>query len=94
MSRPEQEKSDLLQFNYSRKARSFFTRHEDVRDTFEENIVSLYLKGRTDGIDVRKMSGNGRWIRMRINSYRVIYTIVKGRLVVVDVVLAGNRGDL
>ena len=87
-------RSDYLQFNYSKKARSFFGKHEDIRDIFEDNIENYYLHGQTDGSDKKKKSGSSKWIRMRIDTYRVIYSIVKNRLIIVEIMLAGNRGEI
>jgi len=53
-----------------------------------------YLHGWTDSIDIRKMSGSNRWIRMRIDSYRAIYSIVNNRLIVIEVMFAGNIGEI
>ncbi len=94
MPKQEHAKSDLLQFNYSRKAKSFLNRHRDIRDIFEDNIEKYYLKGKTEGIDIKKMSGSSRWIRMRIDTFCIIYAIVKNKLIVVDVMLAGNRKEI
>ena len=87
-------KSNYIEFNYSKKAKSFFNKHEKVRDRFEDNIENYYLKGKIEGIDIKKMSGSSKWIRMRIDSYRIIYSIIKNRLVIIEVMLAGNRGDV
>lgn len=94
MPKQEREKSNLLQFNYSKKARAFFKKHEAIRNTFENNVDEYYLKGNTNGIDIKKMSGSSKWNRMRIDSYRIIYTVFKDRLIIVDVMLAGNRGEV
>jgi len=87
-------RSDLLSFSYSRKAKSFFSRHEDVQREFEQNIDKFYLKGQSEGIDIKRTSGSNRWIRMRMASYRVIYSIIKDRIIIVEVMLAGNRGEI
>lgn len=95
MPRQEHEKSDLLLFNYSKKAKSFFNKHKKVRDEFEDNIEKYYLRGQTDGINIKKMSGSQKWIRMRVNDgYRVIYAIFRNQIIIVDVMLAGNRGEV
>lgn len=43
--------------------------------------------------DIKKMQGNGEYYRLRVGSYRIIYTVDHGELVVC-VVAAGNRGDI
>ena len=86
-------RSDYLQFNYSKKARSFFGKHEDIRDIFEDNIENYYLHGQTDGIDIKKMSGYDNFFRLRIGSFRIIYSIDNQNLIV-EIIAIGNRGDI
>lgn len=46
-----------------------------------------------DNGDIKPMSGHENLYRLRIGSYRVIYTI-EGDLLIVRVLTIGNRGDV
>lgn len=95
MLKREHGNCDILQFNYAKKAKSFFSKHEDLRNEFEDDIHAYYCRGQREGIDIRKMSGSRQWIRMKLQKdYRVIYCIVKQHIVVVNVLLAGARGEV
>ena len=81
-------------FRYSRKADSFFKKHPEIRELFRRNIIQC-CDGNTDGLGIRKMSGSRKWMRMAIRKdCRVIYAIVNGQVIVVEVLLAGNRGEI
>ena len=43
--------------------------------------------------DIKPMSGHENLYRLRVGSYRVIYTI-EGNLLIVRVLTIGNRGDV
>lgn len=43
--------------------------------------------------DIKPMSGHENLYRLRVGSYRVIYTI-EGELLIVRVLTIGNRGDV
>ena len=32
--------------------------------------------------------------RVRINDYRVIFKIIDGKIIIIDTILAGNRGEI
>jgi len=46
-----------------------------------------------DNGDIKPMSGHENLYRLRVGSYRVIYTI-EGDLLIVRVLTIGNRGDV
>lgn len=81
-----------IDFRYSKKADKFFEKHEKVKEKFIKNIIETY-KG-NQNIDIKPLKGYDDLLRMRIGDYRIIYRISNGNLIIVDVVLAGNRGEI
>ena len=51
------------------------------------------IQGRPDVGDIKPMAGHPGLYRLRVGSYRVIYT-VENDLLIVRVLTAGNRGDV
>ena len=51
------------------------------------------IQGLPDIGDIKPMSGHENLYRLRVGSYRVIYTI-EGDLLIVRVLTIGNRGDV
>ena len=51
------------------------------------------IKGLPDVGDIKPMSGQKGLFRLRVGSYRVIYT-VENDLLIVRVMTVGNRGDV
>ena len=46
-----------------------------------------------DGEDIKKLKGHDELLRLRVGSYRIIYTVNHGKLTVY-VIDAGNRGEI
>lgn len=46
-----------------------------------------------DGEDIKRLRGHNGIMRLRVGSYRIIYTVDNGELVVC-VIDAGNRGEI
>lgn len=81
-----------VKFEYSKQAEKFFKKHQDVKEKFKKAIYSLFT-GRK--IDIKKMQGTSEPIyRVRINDYRVIFKIIDGKIIIIDTILAGNRGEI
>ena len=81
-----------IKFEYSKQAKKFFLKHEDVKKSFQKSIYSLFTG---EQVDIKKMKGTKEPIfRIRINSYRVLFKIIDGQVVVIDTILAGNRGEI
>ena len=51
------------------------------------------IQGLPDAGDIRPMSGHENLYRLRVGSYRVLYS-VDGELLIVHVLTIGNRGDV
>lgn len=80
-------------FNYSRQADKFFKKHESIREKFESNIHSVYAGNKN--IHIKTMQGvKDTTYRMRIGDYRVIFKIEDGKIIIIDTILAGNRGEI
>ncbi len=81
-----------IEFSYKKNADKFFSKHKDVEEKFKMNIISV-LKGNSN-IDIKPLKGYKDILRMRINSYRVIYQVKNGEIIIIDVLAAGNRGEI
>lgn len=83
-----------LLFKYKKIAEKFLSKHKGLKEKFQENIVLAY-KGYKN-IDISLVQGQStKTYRMRISSYRIIFRIEEDNtLTVVDVIDAGNRGDI
>ena len=79
-------------FNYSKQAEKFLSKHKDIKVKFEKTIYSLYTG---EKVDIKKMQGTKEPIyRIRINDYRVIFKVVDGQIIIINTILAGNRGEI
>jgi len=58
----------------------------------EKNRIMYSIYNLPSG-DIIKMSGKHNLFRLRIGSYRIIYSIEKDKLII-RVIEAGNRGDI
>lgn len=83
-----------LLFKYKKIAEKFLSKHKGLKEKFQENIILAY-KGYKN-IDISVVEGQKiKTYRMRISSYRIIFRLEEdGTLTVVDVIDAGNRGDI
>ena len=81
-----------IKFIYRKKADKFFNKHQDIEEKFKKNIISD-LKGNTN-IDIKILKGYTNLLRMRINSYRIIYHVYKNEIIIIDVIDAGSRGQI
>lgn len=82
----------MIEIAYTKVADKFLSKHEDIREIFENNIVSIE-KGNSN-IDVKRLKGYKDLLRMKIGSYRVIYKVINGEIIIIEVLTAGNRGDI
>ena len=84
-----------VDIQYTRAAEKFFTQHEDVRAQYETAILKLVAGEHPESVDVKKIQGKRNdYYRIRIGSYRVIYAVINGKIVVITTLLAGPRGDI
>lgn len=80
-----------VEIQYTKAADKFFLRHEDVRERYEEAIRTLVTGDRPEQVDVKRVPGKYHaYYRIRIGGYRVVYTIINNKIVVVYTLLAGS----
>ncbi len=78
----------------SKLAEKFFKKHKDLYAKFENNLKSIF-NDETSSVDVKVMKGFNNYFRMRLGTYRIIYTLDEnGKLIIVKVIKAGSRGDI
>ncbi|WP_295358265.1 type II toxin-antitoxin system mRNA interferase toxin, RelE/StbE family [uncultured Succiniclasticum sp.] len=83
------------EIQYTKKAEKFFKKHEKVREQYELSIQRLITDDHPEEIDVKKISGKmNEYFRIRLGNYRVIYAVINKRIVVINTLLAGARGDV
>ena len=80
---------------YTKVADKFFHIHEDVREQYEDAIKELLVGEHPEKVDVKRIKGKRNdYYRIRLSGYRVIYAIINGKIVVINTILAGSRGDV
>ena len=83
------------EIQYTKAADKFFQRHENIRTQFEDAIRELLCGDHPDRLDVKRIrSSRAEYYRIRLGRYRVIYTLINGKVIVVVTLLAGARGDV
>ena len=87
--------STEYEIQYTKKAEKFFKKHEKVREQYELSIQRLITDDHSEEIDVKKISDKmNEYFRIRLGNYRVIYAVINKRIVVINTLLAGARGDV
>ena len=87
-------KSFSYDIQYTKAAEKFLKEHEDVRSEYEDAIRELLTGDHPERIDVKRIKGKkNNYFRIRLGQYRVIYTIIDGKIVVIRTLLAGPRGE-
>ncbi len=76
-------------FNYSKSANKFFIKHKDIEEMFKKNIIN-----ENPNTDIKALKGFKGLLRMRIKDYRIIFKVVNGQIIIIEVLLAGNRGEI
>ena len=80
---------------YTKAADKFLKEHEDVRAQYEDDIRRLLTGDHPEKVDVKRIKGKKNdYYRIRIGSYRVVYAIINGTIVVISTLIAVNRGDV
>ena len=69
------------------------TADEDADDAYCEQLYQNYLKDPDRGQTLKQLKGHTGLLRLRVGSYRIIYTVDNGRLIV-RIIDAGNRGQI
>lgn len=80
---------------YTKAAGKFFNSHEIIREQCENAMKELISGDYPEIVDVKRIKGkHNYYYRIRLGGYRVIYTIINGKIVVVSTILEGPRGDV
>ena len=94
------DKIELI-IKYSKLVEKFFEKHLDIENQFLKNLEAFYLEafyiGKEKNIDIKKLKGTLiPQYRMRIGSYRVIFTVNKESIKVYSIYVekAGSRGEI
>ncbi|ALF20907.1 MULTISPECIES: type II toxin-antitoxin system RelE family toxin [Fusobacterium] len=82
-----------IEFIYSKRADKFFDKHTNLKEEFEKNLIS-YFKGNRN-VDIKSLQGlNIPIYRMRLGTYRIIFTRKNVDIIIIYTVDAGNRGKI
>ena len=80
---------------YTKVADKFFKTHEEVREQYEDAIKELLVGDHPEKVDVKRIKGKRNdYYRIRLGEYRVVYAIINEKIVVINTMLAGVRGDI
>lgn len=83
------------EIQYTKAADIFFKTHEDVRSEYKEALKELLVGNHPGRVDVKRIRGKKNdYYRIKLGAYRVIYTVINGKVVVIMTILAGARGDI
>ena len=85
----------MYEISYTKVADKFFLLHEDIRRDYETAIQELMFSDHPERVDVKRIKGKRSiYYRIRLGEWRVIYTVVNQKIVVITTLLAGSRGDI
>ena len=80
---------------YEKSAEKFFSNHEDIRRLCIQEIAEFLVGDHPERVDIKTLSGKrNKYYRMRIGDWRIIFSIINGKIVVINTILAGSRGDI
>ena len=88
-------RSFTYEIQYTRAADKFFRDHENVREEYREALKELLTGEHPERVDVKRIKGKRNdYFRIRLGGWRIIYTLINGKIVVISTLLAGARGDI
>ena len=85
-----------LIIRYSRLVEKFFQKHLDIENQFFKNLEAFYVE-KERNVDIKRLKGTIiPQYRMRIGSYRVIFTVNKESIKVYSIYVEkeGSRGEI
>ena len=83
------------EIQYTKAADKFLKIHEDVRAQYEDAIRELLVGDHPEKVDVKRIKGKRNdYYRIRLGSYRVVYAVINGKIIVINTLLAGPCGDV
>ena len=88
---PKRREPFSYEIQYVKVADKFFRDHEDVREQYEDAIKELLVGEPPEKIDVKRIKGKkNNYYRIKLDGYRVVYTLIDNTIVVVNTMLAGS----
>lgn len=82
------------EIQYTKAADKFFRTHEDVREEYKSAIKELLVGEHPEKVDVKRIKGKKNdYFRIRLGGWRVVYAVINGKIIVINTLLAGSRGD-
>ena len=83
------------EIQYTKAADKFLKEHESLRSRYENALRELMTGDHPESIDVKRIQGkHNPYYRIRLGDYRIVYTIINQRIVVICTLLAGPSGDV
>lgn len=83
------------EIQYTKAADKFLKIHEDIREQYEDAIKEFLVGEHPEQVDVKRIQGKRNfYYRIKLGSYRIVYAIINGKIVVINTLLAGPRGDI
>lgn len=83
------------EIQYTKAADKFLKSYENIREQFKDTIRELIVGDHPEKVDVKRIKGKrSDYYRIRLGGDRVVYALINGKIVVVNVLLAGSRGDV
>ncbi|MGO4971861.1 type II toxin-antitoxin system RelE family toxin [[Clostridium] aminophilum] len=80
----DQRKPINYEIQYTKAAEKFLKSHEEIRIQYENAIRELLLGDHPESIDVKRIKGKrNNYYRIRLGGYRVVYTIINGKIIVI-----------
>jgi len=75
------------EIQYTKAADKFFKTHEDVRSEYKESLKELLVGDHPERVDVKRIRGKKNdYYRIKLGAYRVIYTVINGKVVVIKTI--------
>lgn len=86
---------DDVRFTYRKPAEKFFDKHASVLAAFKVDMMKIINQDHAEQVNDKQLHGRFKgYSRIAIGSYRIIYQIENGEIIVVRVAYAGSRGDV
>lgn len=83
------------EIEYKKPAEKFFRKHEDVRKEYINLLWEIYCGEHPEKVDLKTIKGKkGTYYRLRIGDWRVIYMIDGDKMIIINTLMAGSRGDI
>jgi mRNA interferase RelE/StbE len=81
------------EIQYTKASDKFLKAHEDVREQYEEAVKELLIGDHPEKVNVKRIKGKQNdYFRIRLGNYRVIYTIINKKIIVINTdVFKGNQ---